>query len=169
MKKILLILFVVSSFACKAQFENFYSKFDAHAGYAFTLGKFYPYKGGISIDVEPKFWYNDFLVFGGKFGFNFLSSPVENVKLQPVTTIALVAEKYQGDKDLSFFYGASAGLYSGSQESKVNGKPTGIKSPKGLGLAPRAGIQFGNYKLLAEYHMRKDKVKYLSVMIGYTW
>jgi hypothetical protein len=170
MKKLLILLFTIASFSGQAQFENYYSKFDVHAGYSLPLGRFYPINGGFCIDAEPKFWYNDYLVFGGKFGFNFLTSPVESVKLQPLTTIALLGEKYKGDKDFAYFYGASVGLYSGGQTRRIAGTgPTGLKSPKALGLAPRAGIQFGNYKLLAEYHMRKDQVKFISIMLGYTW
>ncbi len=172
MKKLLFFCLLFNQFSGYCQFDNFYSKFDGHVGYSLPLGQNYPINGGFSVSGEPKFWYNDEFVFGAKLGFNFLTSPAEGVKLRPITNMVLVAEKYkwfQEGVETGFFYGASGGLYSGGQTSKVNGQPTGLKAPKTIGLAPRAGIQYGAYRIMAEYHMRKNLAKFVTISIGYTW
>ncbi len=172
MNKILFGSLFFLSFTSLAQFDQFYSKFDAHIGYSLPLGKNYPINGGIAIDAEPKLWYNDEFVFGAKVGFNFLTSPAEGVKLKPLTTMALIVEKYmwfEDGKEFNYYFGASAGVYSGGQTGKVNGMPTGLKSPKALGLAPRVGVQFGSNRIVAEYHMRKNDVKFVSLLLGYSF
>ncbi len=172
MKKLLFFCLLLNHFSGFCQFDNFYSKFDGHVGYSMPMGKGYNLSGGLFISAEPKFWYNDEFVFGAKLGFNFLNYPQDDIKLRPVTNIVLVAEKYkwfQEGVDTGYFYGASAGLYSGGQISKTALGPTYAKAPKTIGLAPRAGIQYGAYRILAEYHMRKSDVKFITISIGYTW
>ena len=109
------------------------------------------------------------MVFGAKLGFNFLSSPVKEVKLAPLTSIMLVGEKYIGEGDAIFFIGASAGLYIGGQTKKISGTPTGLRATQIWGIAPRAGIQYGQYRLMAEYNMRKNQAKFISILIGYNF
>jgi hypothetical protein len=169
MKKILSVFLLFIAYNASAQFEDLVGKFDVHAGYSAPLGKNYPINGGLSINAEPKVWYNEELVFGAKLGFNFLSSPVKEVKRAPLTSIMLVGEKYMGEGDFQFFIGASAGLYLGGQTKKISGVPTGLRAAQAWGIAPRAGIQYGQYRLMAEYNMRKNDAKFLSVLIGYTF
>ncbi|MES2797167.1 MAG: hypothetical protein V4683_14445 [Bacteroidota bacterium] len=169
MKKVLFLFALIMSFETKAQFEGFDGRMDVHAGYAMPLGNNYPINGGIAIGAEPKFWYNESLVFGGKLGFNFLGSPAEGVKLAPLTTIVLLGEKYFGEGDALFFAGASAGVYAGGQTKKIYGAPTQLKAPKIFGYAPRGGIQFGPYRLMAELHVRKNQSRFVSIMLGYTF
>lgn len=171
MKFFLCSIFIFGSFICQAQSDGFDAKIDLHAGYSMPLGQDYPINGGFSLDFEPKFWYNEELVFGAKLGLNLLQSPVKEVKLGPLANITLVGEKYIGDEDgdFLFFVGASAGLYSGGQTKKINGTPTDLRPIRTFGIAPRAGIQFGPYRLLAEYHHRKTQSKFITIMLGYTF
>lgn len=169
MKKIIFGFCLFSTFSSYAQLEDISGKFDAHVGYSAPLGKNYPINGGISINAEPKVWYNEQLVFGAKLGINFLSSPVKEVIRAPLTSIMLVGEKYMGDGDATFFIGASAGLYLGGQTKKISGVPTGLRAAQVWGIAPRAGIQYGQYRLMAEYNMRKNDAKFISILIGYNF
>ncbi len=176
MKKLLFISLILASLQSFGQLEDIVGKMDIHAGYSFPLGKNYPIKGGISIDAEPKFWYNESLVFGAKIGMNFLQSPASDATLAPITNLALVGEKYSGEGDAVFFYGASAGGYFGGHIRKYQGVPTGSPGFKFFGIAPRAGIQFGQYRLMAEYHLRfkqfkvtQDVPKFATLSIGYTF
>jgi hypothetical protein len=169
MKAFLCFCLIAISSSAYAQLDNLFYKFDAHAGYALPLGSGYPINGGFAINAEPKVYYNKNLVLGGKIGFNFLNSPASNVKLAPLSTFVLVGEKYTEEDELRFFYGASAGLYMGGQTKTVDGKPTGLRAKKILGLAPRAGVQFGPYRVMAEYHIRKNEAKFVSIMLGYAF
>ena len=169
MKNIVAFCLIFLSTNAIAQLDNLFYKFDAHAGYSLPLGSGYPINGGFAINAEPKVYYNKFIVIGGKVGFNFLNSPASNVKLAPLSTFVLVGEKYTDEADLRFFYGGSAGLYMGGQFKTVDGKPTGLRAKKILGLAPRAGIQFGPYRVMAEYHIRKKEAKFVSIMLGYAF
>jgi membrane-associated protease RseP (regulator of RpoE activity) len=171
MKLLLSLFFCVITIAGYAQSEGFDAKIDVHAGYSMPLGQNYPINGGPSIGFEPKFWYNEELVIGAKLGLNFLQSPVKEVKLAPLANVVLVGEKYFGSEDGAalFFVGASAGLYSGGQIKKINGVPTDLRPARSFALAPRAGIQFGPYRLMAEYHSRKSQSKFISIMLGYTF
>jgi hypothetical protein len=169
MKKILFTFGVFIALNAKAQLEEITGKLDAHIGYSAPLGNNYPISGGPSINIEPKFWYNEQLVFGAKLGLNLLTSPAANVKMAPLTSIMLIGEKYMGDGDVVFFIGASAGLYVGGQTKKISGVPTELRAAQSWGIAPRAGLQYGQYRLLAEYNQRKNQAKFLSLLIGYTF
>jgi hypothetical protein len=170
MKIFALLIFCFFAITASAQLEDLTGKLDAHIGYASKIGNSFPIGSGPAFNIEPKVWYNEELVFGAKLGLNFLSSPVSNQTLAPLANVMLVGEKYFGEGDLLFFVGGSAGLYVGGQTKKINGvKITNTKASQQWGLAPRAGLQFGQYRLMAEYNMRKGLGKFLTIMIGYNF
>jgi hypothetical protein len=166
MKNLTILAFVLISFASKAQLEDISTKLDGHVGYSAPLGNNYPISGGPNINVEPKFWYNEQIVVGAKLGVSFLKAPTSGVKLVPLTSIMLVGEKYMGEGDLTFFVGASAGLYLGGN---IKNSGSTARAAQQWGLAPRAGLQFGQYRLMVEYNIRKTAAKFLSFNIGYTF
>lgn len=169
MKTIVCFFLILVSTRAFSQLEDLSYKFDVHAGYALPMGSNFPINGGLALNAEPKFYYNENLVIGGKLGFNFLNSPSSNVKLAPLSTFVLVGEKYTDEADIRFFYGGSAGLYMGGQTKTIDGKSTGLRAKKIFGYAPRAGVQFGPYRLMAEYHIRKNEAKFLTLMLGYSF
>lgn len=160
MKKTGLLLGCLLWLSTYVNAQDFYGQLDVHGGYSAPLGRNYPVNGGISMGIEPKFWFNDEIAIGAKLGTNFLSSPVKDVKLAPLSTLMLVGEKYMGEEELKVFYGGALGLYMGGHIRK--------KAPKQLGITPRAGLQFGPYRLLGELHMRKQEAKIITISLGYT-
>jgi hypothetical protein len=163
------LMFFVNSQTSAQIFENFSAKIDGHIGAVSPLGKDYPVKGGFAATLEPKFWYNDELVFGFKLSSNFLQSQTSKVKLAPLNNIHLVGEKYfeLNSTNLIPFVGASGGLYTGGQIRKIDGAKTGAKGQNYLGYAIRGGGQLGQLRLLAEYHRSKNKLNFLTFMLGY--
>jgi hypothetical protein len=143
-------------------------KLDGHVGYSVPLGKNYPINGGPALSLEPKFWFNDEIVVGAKLGVNLLASPVQDVRNAPLANLMLVGEKYQGEEDFVLFYGAAVGVHMGGHIKKISGVPTDLRAPRYLGLSPRAGVQFGQYRLMGELHLRQKQAKFVSIMIGYT-
>jgi hypothetical protein len=162
MKKVIIVFFMIISYNSFCQLDNLVGKLDGHIGYSLIFPKDLLYKGGFSVSIEPKVWYNDELVVGAKLGVNLLQTDVEGIRIAPLTNVALVGEYYMPDNGFEYFFGASAGANIGGHI-----KPTDARAPTVLGLAPRAGIQFGQYRLLAEYHLGRQRPKFLSIMVGY--
>jgi hypothetical protein len=170
MRLLLAILFIFfTNVTAKAQIKDLLrGSLDLHAGYSAPLGNNYPINGGFSLGLEPKFWINKEIMGGVKLGTNLLKSPAVDVTLAPLNTLMLVGEKYHGEGDFTFYYGAAAGLYLGGQTKKIGKKPTELPAAKQVGFTPRAGIQFGPLRLMAEYHIRPQQAKFVSIMLGYS-
>jgi hypothetical protein len=170
LKKI--ILPIVFSFLALPLLGQFYkdiaTKLDFHAGGSFPITKNYPIKEGFSATIEPKFWYNEKLVFGARLGASYLQSVTPNVRLAPYTNIHLLGEKYfDMPGDIVPFTGVSAGYYFGGNITKVQGVKLESPGVKALGYAVRGGLQLKQVRLLGEYHRSKGQWNYVSVMLGY--
>ncbi|CCG99727.1 hypothetical protein FAES_1717 [Fibrella aestuarina BUZ 2] len=154
-----------------AQSENYRAfKVDITTGYSKSSQSGTGNNGGINFSIEPKYNITDNIAVGVKVEGAVLASAESSgiTALAIVRATQLTGEYYVGESTVRPYVGLGLGLYKGylylsdSDESELIAGETSQ-----FGIAPRAGLQIGHFRLGLEYNLVKDS-NYFSLKIGTT-
>ena len=156
MKKLVIILLLLSPLAIKAQNIGF--RLDAGIGGAFTFGSFKAY--GIAGFTEPKVLIGSNIsaglrlegdvLFGGS-----ISDVAEEISIGLSTRAAILAkgEYYLGGGNSRPFVGLGLGRYTVASTSASGSGTASISAGNHFGIAPEIGISLGNFRISGIYHI----------------
>jgi hypothetical protein len=178
MKKVLFC----ASLLCAAILGNAQStvfkpfKVDFATGYAIPGGS--GSKGGVLFAIEPKYALNDNITVGIRFE-GAVMARATTVNGQEFTGDVKASGSYLATGDYYFntnkfrpFAGVGVGIYNNASGSFSSGTNTGtIEGGTVFGGAPRAGFEFGHFRMAVEYNlMGKSGTinnNYLGIKLGF--
>lgn len=172
MKKqvVLSLLLLTLTGAIKLHAQNVYKPFkvDLSSGYSSPSSKTGDISGGLNFSLEPKYNITDQIAVGLKGEVALLvsgSSSGNSGQVALLRNTSVTGEYYFTMTKVRPYAGLSLGFYTGTVFD-ANGKSyTGDSQ---FGFAPRAGLQFGHFRLGIEYNLVKDS-NFLSFKIGTTF
>lgn len=176
MRKIFLFALALSCAALSnAQtFKPF--KVDLATGYAIPGGE--GSKGGVLFAVEPKYAVNDNITVGLRMegALTARASVDANGELKEGDVKASASYLLTGDYFFSTnkfrpFAGAGAGLYKLAGVEVTSTTTGDVESGSKFGFAPRAGFEFGHFRMAAEYNVigKTGEIKnsYMGIKLGF--
>ena len=171
MKQILFItLLVLTSVVSNAQSVAYrFFKVDFTTGYSKPAGGL---SGGFNLSVEPKFNLSDHVAVGIKIEGAALATINDaysgDATVAAMTSTLLTGEYYLGTRTVRPYVGAGLGFYRMRAFNTSNDLASFEETGRMLGIAPRAGLQIGHFRLGVEYNLVKDS-NYFSAKLGTTF
>ena len=161
-----------------AQAQSFRSfKVDFAAGYAIPSGQ--GAKGGIVIATEPKYNINDQITVGLKMEAALMAAmevdqttgELKSGSVKALANYSLTGDYFFSANSFRPFAGAGAGLFSVASvaaDSTGAGEATGGQK---FGFTPRAGFEFGHFRVALEYNMvgktGSYSNNYMAIKLGF--
>lgn len=151
-------------------------KVDVTAGYAHWMdGGTAAISFGLNLSVEPKYNITDNIAAGFKLeGALFFASDDDDASLLTMTSYSLTGEYLFGTGKVRPYLGVAAGLYKPTfYLTDLEDEIYKFSLDNTLGFAPRAGFQFGKFRLGTEFNIVKDNsldidYSYLTIKMGAT-
>ena len=161
MKKIVIIVFALCSFALNAQNISF--QFVTGLGGALSFGELRAY--GLSAAVEPKLFIGDHIAAGLRVEGNVLFGGNLNVEDASEISIGMSVKAAQTIKGEYYFTNVKVRPYAGLGIGRFTMASIGasgsggasISESSGIGFAPEAGVALGNFRLSAIYNIVPGK------------
>lgn len=148
-------------------------KVDVTAGYAHLMDAGAAVNFGLNLSVEPKYNITDNIAAGLKVeGALFFTADDVDASLLTITSYSLTGEYLVGTGKVRPYLGLAIGLYKPTfYLTDLDDEIYKLSFDNTLGFAPRAGFQFGKFRLGAEYNIVKDNsldidYSYLSIKMG---
>lgn len=161
MKKIVIIVFALCSFALNAQNISF--QFVTGLGGALSFGELRAY--GLSAAVEPKLFIGDHIAAGLRVEGNVLFGGNLNVEDASEISIGMSVKAAQTIKGEYYFtnvkvrpyVGLGIGRFTMASIGASGSGGASISESSGIGFAPEAGVALGNFRLSAIYNIVPGK------------
>ncbi len=145
-------------------------KIDGGIGGAFSFGDLNA--GGISVSLEPKFFFNSRIAAGIRlegdvlFGGSVDGATSVDVGTSSRTAMVVKGEYYFSDNATRLFAGLMAGRYTQANAGGSSTGATSIEATDGFGFAPEFGVTFNNFRVSGIYHIIPGGGELASVQVG---